>query len=612
MNGIDQKLVDKALTAISGAVVLLLCGALPGGASAATVTEEWAVRYNGSGNSSDAAYAMAVDGEGNVYVTGYSYSDTDSDYATVKYDADGIKLWEARYDGPGNYSQEYAYALAVDSAGNVYVTGESYGEGTMRDYATIKYDADGTELWVARYNGPGNGWDVAYALAVDSAGNVYVTGKSYGIGYMTGYDYATVKYDANTGTELWVARYTGLGSYFDSAYALAVDSAGDVYVTGESYDGTVYNYATVKYAAADGTQLWVARYRKGSASALAVDGAGSVYVTGRSYGDYTTIKYDADYGVAQWVVRYRGSASALAVDGAGSIYVTGTSYGDYTTIKYAPNGTQQWVSRYDGPGGYPDTASAMALDGAGNVYVTGRSSGTGGVTRNDGYDYATVKYDPNTGDELWVSRYDGPGPGDYYDAAHALAVDGSGNVHVTGTSYDESTGYDYATIKYSQPKDQDGDGVSDDADNCPATPNADQVDMDDDGIGDVCDDSDGDDLFDSVDVCPYENPTSFDADHDGCIDGFSGLKDMVDALVAAEVIAPKLGNSLLRKIANAEKSADKGEVCAAISHIEAFVNEINAQTGKKVVAGDEVNGLIAYAGSVISYLQSLFPTGESC
>jgi len=106
--------------------------------------------------------------------------------------AQGVReAWVARYNGPGN-GTDYATALAVDSQGNVYVTGVSEGSGTGRDYATIKYDANGTQLWVRRYNGPGNGWDDAFALAVDRQGNVYVTGWSIGSG--TGDDYATIKY----------------------------------------------------------------------------------------------------------------------------------------------------------------------------------------------------------------------------------------------------------------------------------------------------------------------------------------------------------------------------------------------------------------------------------
>ncbi len=87
---------------------------------------------------------------------------------------------------------DYAYAIALDNLGNIYVTGVSWGSGTDYDYATVKYDSSGVEQWVERYNGPGNGSDVARAIALDNSGNIYVTGVSWGSG--TDYDYATIKY----------------------------------------------------------------------------------------------------------------------------------------------------------------------------------------------------------------------------------------------------------------------------------------------------------------------------------------------------------------------------------------------------------------------------------
>src|SRR6266511_4250820 len=192
--------------------------------------QQWVARYNGPGNTADRAWALAVDGSGNVYVTGDSGEGSSnlSDYVTVKYDSAGVQQWAARY----NNSYDYATDLAVDPAGSVYVTGYSYGFGTYYDYATIKYSAAGHQRWVARYHG-GTGDDFAYDLAADASGNVYVTGETFGSG--TGSEYGTVKYNAK-GRQQWVARYNGPGNAYasDRANAVAIDASGNVYVTGES------------------------------------------------------------------------------------------------------------------------------------------------------------------------------------------------------------------------------------------------------------------------------------------------------------------------------------------------------------------------------------------
>src|SRR6266536_5280352 len=205
------------------------------------------------------------------------------------------KAWVARYNGPGNLD-DGGHAIVGDTSGNVFVTGGSHGLGTDLDYATINYNSAGQQQWVARYNGLASGWDRAAAIARDSSGNVYVTGRSTGLGTFP--DYATVKYDS-AGQEQWVARYNGPGNGGDFANGIAVDASGNVYVTGGSDDSDGYlDYATIKYNSA-GQEQWVARYNGGShdyAWAIALDGSGNVYVTGQSINtndDYATIKYDS-------------------------------------------------------------------------------------------------------------------------------------------------------------------------------------------------------------------------------------------------------------------------------------------------------------------------------
>ncbi len=368
--------------------------------------QQWLARYNGPENYTDQATAIAVDASGNVYVTGASSSNAGSlDYTTIRYNSAGQQQWVGRYDGTGD--DDVAIAIAIDASGNVYVTGYSFGSGLNYDYATIKYNSAGQQQWAVRYDGPGNDDDKAAAIAVDGAGSVYVTGTSYGSGL--NYDYATIKYDSSGGQQ-WVARYDGPAHSDDEAAAMAIDSAGNICVTGYSADSnTGSDYATIKYSPS-GQQQWVARYGSqagvnGGASAIALDGSDNVYVTGvmsnpGMYSDYGTIKYNAS-GQQQWVARYNGSAdsddeaTAIAVDASGAVYVTGRTNitdpfgdgGDYGTIKYDSFGQEQWVALYAGPGNYTDRPTAISLDGLGSVLVTGFSYGSG-----TGFDYATIKY----------------------------------------------------------------------------------------------------------------------------------------------------------------------------------------------------------------------------
>jgi len=427
----------------------------------AQVTQEWVQRYNGLGDGSNFARSMAADAAGNVYVTGTIGGGlTDNAYATVKYNSSGQEQWVQIYNGTGIGDDE-AESIAVDADGNVYVTGYSVDNQNQNyyDYATIKYNSSGQVQWVQRYDGPSLE-DRAKSIAVDAAGNVYVTGFSEGTG--TYDDYATIKYNSS-GLQLWVARYNGPLDVNLNAPSIVIDAFGNVYVSGGSNVwGTDYDYATIKYNSS-GQELWVSRYNgQGNgldiAFSLVVDATGNVYVTGLSVGngtyfDYATIKYNS-FGQEQWVARYNGPgnwidrAESIAVDAAGNVYVTGGScqFGisgteNYATIKYNSSGQVQWVSRYNGLGNEIDFGNSIAVDGAANVYVTGGSE----------YDYATIKYN-SSGQEQWVQRYNGPV--NQVDVAYSMVLDATGNVYVTGFSDGFSGGTfssrDFATIKYSQ------------------------------------------------------------------------------------------------------------------------------------------------------------------
>ncbi len=422
----------------------------------AQVDTAWVRRYNGPGNNVDIPLWLTTDNLENVYVTGVSIgSTTGPDYATIKYFSNGDTAWVRRYNGPANLADTAEY-IAVDTFGNVYVTGCSNGAGTNQDFLTIKYDNNGDTIWTRRYDGLENNTDRACAVKADNSGNVYVLGESYSLS--NNYDFVTIKYDSN-GNLLWARSYDGPGNYIDIASALANDDSGNVYVTGQSYgSGTGYDYATIKYNS-NGDTIWVRTYNgpanaEERATSLAVDRQENVYVTGYTFGfgtnkDYATIKYNSN-GIQQWVAVYNGpgnasdEASAIAVDYSGNIYVTGQSYSDtsddYATIKYNFLGAMQWVQRYNGTGNSDDDANAIAIDGQSNIFVTGASIGSGTY-----YDFATVKYD-STGFQQWVQRYNGPGNSD--DDANAVAVDDSGNVYITGQSAGAGSNFDYTTIKY--------------------------------------------------------------------------------------------------------------------------------------------------------------------
>ena len=375
----------------------------------------WKARYDGPAGESDYAAAIAADEDGHVYVAGHSNGlKTSLDLTVVKYDAGGNKMWEIRYDGP-SHRDDYACAMALDSGG-LYVTGYSFGSGTEHDYVTLKLDSSGEIIWAERYNSPLNRDDSAIDLIPDGKGGVIITGTDRV--RATSYDFATIRYDAE-GKQRWLARYSGGGADFDTAAAIAMDGEGRVCVTGYGYDReTGYDTVTLKYDG-EGKRIWNAVY-DGPASRLdmphdiAADEDGNIYVAGKSIGvdsafDMCLLKYGAD-GKLLWEARYDGPAGGA--DAAVSVYpaenssvvIAGYSRGlksgrDIVLRKYDSSGRLMWEMRHSGPVDGEDVPTSMVLDSSGNIFMTGY-----GFDEESGFDFITFKVNPE-GRILWVSKF---------------------------------------------------------------------------------------------------------------------------------------------------------------------------------------------------------------
>jgi len=440
----------RQLLLTTTALLSLVAGAA---AQTQTAVEQWARRYSFAANDAeDSGYAIAHDREGNVIVAGHTQTGaTGSDMLIIKYSGSGIPLWTNQCDRQSQ--DDAAEAVAVDESGTVYVAGGAQDAQGNYDFATIAFSAAGTALWTNYYNGAANSNDAVSAITVAN-GKVFVTGRSMGSTAQYDYDYVTIAYSL-AGEGLWTNRYDGPSNSTDTPQAIAVDTNGNVFVTGGSIEGDVYAYdfATIAYTSS-GVGLWTNRYKgpgtTDQANALAVDRRGNVYVAGYStlgyYDDMVTLAY-SPAGEAMWTNRFHGGcgncddqARALAVDNNGDVVVAGTGQDDFVTIKYTSAGVGMWTNHFHG-GYYSDAAGVLAVDASNNVFVSGISYGP-----SSDFDYATVAYS-STGVGLWTNRYSGSG--NDYDYVTAMTVDDSGSVYVTGCSVGSGSGYDIATIKYS-------------------------------------------------------------------------------------------------------------------------------------------------------------------
>jgi hypothetical protein len=218
----------------------------------------WSARYNYTNSSHDMPEAAVVDSQGNTYILGNNYG---LGSVLLKYTSTGALAWE-RWNVRTSYITFAATELALAPDGAVYIAGWVQGPMENAHVLTLsKYSADGDDLWEVEYSAAD--FPRPVDMKVDAAGNVCITAEAGPDRYVPA-EILTLKFDAD-GNRLWARRLDYSADTQDLPVALAVDPAGNVYVTGYTVEpdaiayAQVANYITVKYDAA-GNELWTAEH----------------------------------------------------------------------------------------------------------------------------------------------------------------------------------------------------------------------------------------------------------------------------------------------------------------------------------------------------------------
>lgn len=388
----------------------------------------WPVRFlNDLGN--DSLAAMVIDSRGNLYVCGRRYYPSlgggQPNSFTAKIDGNsGAVLWSSFYSLRQSSGFDEARAIAIDEAGNAYVTGTSQEQGSngLYNLVTIKFpknlsgidlDATAAASWIMVFDG-GYGDDIGKAIAISRGGYVYVGG--YSSGGNTSFDFITLAYNSigtsSGDTALWSRRVNGPTDSFDSVVAVVTDFNDNLIITGLSKSSTSNDILTIKYSPT-GTEIWKKRYNYSTIVVsevpvgVAVDKSNDVYVAGTAYrgtpkDDILTIKYNGNTGDTIWTSALNGplvnsvdGASSILVGRDSAVYVSGFTtadsargYKNFFVAKLNPaTGKKIWYDTTNGETNSNDIPTCMAIDHTNSVYLAGKSTGADGT-----FDVMVQKY----------------------------------------------------------------------------------------------------------------------------------------------------------------------------------------------------------------------------
>ncbi|MBN8584035.1 MAG: SBBP repeat-containing protein [Ignavibacteria bacterium] len=362
----------------------------------------WLNVFDGSGNYNDRPAGIAVDNSGNIYITGSSTGSggTSTDLITLKYGYDGNLLWSKVFASAGGLLDEGS-SIAVDANGDVYVTGTAahiVTENSGQDWITIKYNTNGEIIWQKAYDDNISN-DKAETLTIDNEGNVYVAGRCNAPAYHIG----IAKYDRE-GNLLWITKYDGELNSHDKPAEILVDASGNVYTAG--YSSEANKDLLVIKLDHSGNILWKKTFNgtaNGSdeANNLVTDDKGNVYLLGTVEGKKNKhyriiIKYDGSgneiwKNISDKPLSKNIESLQLLLNPNGSIVVTGSSvvqgnvYSEMAADCFSPAGELLWQLSFLKENNIPSALNA-ALDPDGNVILCGFITGTGNLN------YCTVKF----------------------------------------------------------------------------------------------------------------------------------------------------------------------------------------------------------------------------
>lgn len=402
--------------------------------------ELWRSPADVSAPTGERMYDMVLDGAGDIYLTGDAATNhlgPKTHFHLAKYDSQGTLRWSRRLVGPGGRSS-FGRSIALDPQGNVVVAGYANTKFNQHDGVVAKYDSNGNQLWLSTFDGVAHGVDRVLKVAVSPEGDIAFAGLSQCPGQRLNLTTAVLDSEGDLD---WYQVYDGGVGEDEVSASVAFDPLGDVVVAGHSPGPNSTDIVTIKYRP-DGETLWIQRYDgpaglEERATDMAVDDAGNVFVTGTSEStndvrQIVVLGYDTD-GTLTWLRRHQHAnvglddSSELLVN-ADSVYVVGTVYAfdtDFELVTLRLNratGAEIWAAQFGESQG--EYGQSIALDSTGNILVTGRSTGPG-----TGLDFCTVKYTPN-GSRVWAAAFNSGNDND--DAPVKIALDSNDRITIAG------------------------------------------------------------------------------------------------------------------------------------------------------------------------------------